>query len=141
MFAAASVARKAAAAGQLFRAGVVPAGGVSPSGQTSAFWEHCTEAAELGFHYIEVNNTRLRLAETYADRIAEFQQEMAMRHLTMAGLALFSHASDREAQAELVEEHLVLGRFLQAVGGRYITHMIAPGNVLNNPTSARLTAK
>ena len=138
--AAAAVAAPAAraASGQSFLAGIVPAGpgrssGKLPSSADPArtYWNNCDEVSALGFHHIEINNTRVRIAELYSNRIAEFKDEMAKRHLTMAGLALFSHMAEAGERSDLVERHMLLGRFLAAVGGKYITHMLAPGTALN----------
>lgn len=37
---------------------------------------------------------------------------------------------------ELLYQHLLIGRFLAGVGGKYITHMLAPGEVLNETDAA-----
>ncbi len=113
-----------AASPQTFIAGIVPAG-------RSDFWTNCDEVSSLGFHHIEFNNTRAQIAEAYLDRVEEFKDQMARRDVHLAGLALFSRAADRESPSD---KHMVLGRFLEAVGGKYITHMLAPGDVLNEPS-------
>jgi inosose dehydratase len=105
-----------------------------PSDAAGTFWSNCDEVSGLGFHTIEINNTRPRIADLYSDRVAEFKQEMAARHLTMAGLALFSHMAESTERRDLIVQHMLIGRFLAAVGGKYITHMLAPGTVLNEPT-------
>ena len=58
---------------------------------------------------------------------------MTRRSLSMAGFALFSRASFGGERTEVLIHHLSLGRFLAAVSGRYITHMLAIGDVLNEP--------
>lgn len=122
------------------RAGIVPAGPGAQGGQhgqasdpIATYWANCDGVAALGVHFIEINNTRARIAEAYATRVSEFRDEMAKRHLTMTGLALFSHMSDPSQRDELIRQHMLLGRFLSSVGGSYITHMIAPGSILNEP--------
>jgi sugar phosphate isomerase/epimerase len=115
---------------QTFSAGVVPSGRTSP-GEVKDFWSHCDEVASLGFHRIEVNNTRAKIAEYYSDRVSEFTDAMAGRNLTLVGLAQFSRAAEDEVHPELIDQHMLLGRFLAAVGGKYVTHMIAPGPELN----------
>lgn len=119
-----------AASPQSFHAGIVPAGR-SAANAVEAFWSHCDEVSALGFHRIEFNNTRAQIAEACLNRTSAFRDEMARRNLKLAGLALFSHAAKRDAP---VEQHMRLGRFLEAVGGEYITHMIAPGEALNEST-------
>ncbi len=115
---------------QTFFAGVVPAGRSSP-GEVKDFWSHCDEVAGLGFHRVEVNNTRARIAEYYSDKISEFTDAMASRKLTLVGLAQFSRMATGGASQDVIDQHMLLGRFLAAVGGKYITHMIAPGPELN----------
>lgn len=119
-----------AASPQSFFAGIVPAGR-STGNAVEAFWNHCDEVSALGFHHMEFNNTRAQIAEAYLDRVPVFRNEMTRRNLKLAGLALFSHAAERDAP---VEQHMRLGRFLEAAGGKYITHMIAPGEALNEST-------
>jgi sugar phosphate isomerase/epimerase len=131
--AAAVVRRAKAAPAQPFAAGVVPAGRLGSSGHVEEYWGQCDELAQLGFHVMEINNTRVQIAEYYADRLPEFRNEMSKRGLALVGLALFSHASESRERANLVKSHMLLGRFLSAVGGRYITHMLAVGEILNEP--------
>jgi sugar phosphate isomerase/epimerase len=111
----------------------VPAGRSSTPGQVEGYWTHCDEVASLGFHHIEINDTRAKIAEYYFGRIPEFKDAMAGRGLNMAGLALFSRAAEGSERRELIDRHMLLGRFLAAVGGKYVTHMIATGDVLNEP--------
>ena len=106
-----------AVAAEKLRAGVVPAGAVLPGGQIETFWAHCADVSDLGFRYMEVNNTRARIAEAYIDRAADFQERMAKRKLVLAGLALFSHTSGASLKDELMPKHLLAGKFLKAIGG------------------------
>ena len=115
---------------QTFLTGIVPAGRSSP-GEVKDFWSHCDEVSRLGFHRVEVNNTRAMIAEAYSSKVSEFTQAMASRNLTLVGLAQFSRLAEDGASAELIDQHMLLGRFLAEVGGKYITHMIAPGPELN----------
>jgi hypothetical protein len=62
-----------AAPHQSFAAGIVPAGRSSSANQVATFWSHCDEAAALGFHRIEFNNARARIAEYYTGRISELK--------------------------------------------------------------------
>lgn len=128
---------------QNFRAGVVPAGPGRQAANTTTsprrdnavdvFWSNSDKVAALGFHFIEFNNTRAQIAEAYASRAAEFQAQLAARRLKLAGLALFSHMAEPAKRTELIDQHLLLGKFIAGAGGSYITHMIAPGAVLNEP--------
>jgi hypothetical protein len=125
--------RADASAGQPFTAGIVPVGRSSAPGEAEGFRQHCDDVAKLAFHHIEINNTRAKIAEYYSARTSEFKDKMARRGLSMAGFALFSRASSDGERAEVLTHHLLLGRFLAAVGGKYITHMLAIGDVLNEP--------
>src|SRR5258707_13461258 len=99
------------ASSQAFLAGIVPAGKTSPDGQIETYWNHCDEVAKLGFHRIEINNTRARIAEYYSNRISEFNDAMASRKLNIAGLALFSRAAESSDLKGLIDGHMLLGRF------------------------------
>jgi sugar phosphate isomerase/epimerase len=123
----------AAASAQPFVAGAVPAGRIGSPGHVEEYWNQCDELAQLGFRAIEINNTRVQIAEYYTDLLPEFRQEMAKRGLTLAGLALFSRASENRNQTDLLKSHMLLGKFLSGVGGHYLTHMIAVGQILNEP--------
>jgi sugar phosphate isomerase/epimerase len=116
---------------QLFQAGVIPVGKTTVANGRSEVLAYCDEVAQLGFHRYEVNNTRTGIAQFYVDRIPEFKEQMAMRHLTLVGLAQYSRAEQSNALAELLEQHVLIGRFLAGTGGKYITHMLAPGEILN----------
>jgi sugar phosphate isomerase/epimerase len=120
-----------AATAQPFTAGAVPSGRLGSAGHVEEYWNQCDELAQLGFRAIEINNTRVQIAEYYADRVPEFRQEMSKRGLTLAGLALFSRAAESSDRTNLLNSHMLLGKFLSAVGGLYITHMIAVGEILN----------
>jgi sugar phosphate isomerase/epimerase len=135
---------------QTFPAGVVPGGrprassaaagstptpGAPPA--TSAarieyFWKACDECVELGVHNVEVNTTSTQLAQTYITRISEFRDEMSRRGLRLVGLAMYAHLHERNELSAMIEQHLLVGRFLQAVGGRYIAELIAPAAHLGN---------
>lgn len=121
---------------QTFLAGLAPSGpgGVAPagSGPDDVLWRICDECSQLGLHYLEFNTTNRRLVDTWDTRISQFRDEMAKRHLTLLGLAVYSHMHDRSRRQELIEHHLRVGRFLKAVGGRYITQLVAPGARLSN---------
>jgi inosose dehydratase len=116
---------------QPFKAGAVPSGRLGSAGHPDEYWAQCVELAQLGFHTMEINNTRARIAEYYLGREPEFRQAMSSQGLTLAGLALFSRMSEK--RPDLLESHMLLGKFLSTVGGRYITHMIAIGEILNEP--------
>lgn len=116
---------------QYFLAGVVPVGRTTAAHGRSEVLGYCDEIAHLGFHRFEINNTRADIAQYYVDKIAQFKEQMAIRSLTLVGLAQYSNAGRGDKSAELMEQHLLIGRFLADVGGKYITHMLAPGEILN----------
>ncbi len=118
---------------QTFLAGVVPAGRNNGT-PLETFWRNCDTAAQLGFHRIEINDTRTGIDLAYEGREAEFADGMKSRGLNLSGLALFSRIADSSQREETVGRHMRAGRFLKATGGRYITHMLATGEVLNEPT-------
>jgi hypothetical protein len=122
---------------QTFDAGIVPAGKTSSISGMEAYWNHCDEVSRLGFHRIEVNNTRAGIAECYTEQIPEFKDAMTARNLSMVGLAQFSHAAQGGNLQSLIDQHMLIGRFLAAVGGQYITHMISHISLPAEPTSER----
>ena len=121
---------------QLFQAGVIPVGKTTIEHGREEVLDYCDEITRLGFHRFEVNNTRARIAEYYVDRIEEFKKELAARHLALTGLAQYSRAAQGDGLAALLEQHMLIGRFLAGAGGKYITHMLAPGEILNESDEA-----
>ncbi len=121
-------------ASQPFRAGLVPSGKTAADAGMRDFWLHCDEVAALNVHRIEFNDTRTKVAEYFISRIPEFLDRMAGRKLRLAAVAQFSRMGERSALQETRAQHRLLGEFLAGVGGAYITHMIAPGAVLNEST-------
>ena len=109
---------------QTFRVGFAPLAGMQST--EKMFWEACDECAKLGFHYIETDNTRLQIVEAYATRPAAFKQQMDKRGLTMVGFAQSSAMSDPAQRDQVIEQNVRIGRFLQVVGGKYITHLFSP---------------
>jgi sugar phosphate isomerase/epimerase len=116
---------------QTFKAGIVPSGKTAAENGVQEFWAHCDEVAAIGVHRIEFNNTRTKVAEYYASRVQEFLDRMAERKLKLTAVAQFSRMGDRLTLQVTKTQHLLLGQFLAGVGGTYITHMIAPGTLLN----------
>lgn len=117
---------------QTFLAGLAASGVAgAPAGDVLQI---CDECSRLGLHYLEFNTTNRRLVDSWESRIPQFRDEMAKRNLTILGLAVYSHMHDRTRREELIEHHLRVGRFLKAVGGRYVTQLLAPGDRLANGT-------
>jgi inosose dehydratase len=112
------------------RAGGAPS--ASSSAPDEAFLRICDECSQLGLRYLEFNTTNRRLVDTWDNRISQFRDEMAKRNLTLLGLAVYSHMHRPELRKELIDQHLRVARFLKAVGGRYITQLVAPGERLAN---------
>ena len=116
---------------QLFQAGAIPVGKTTVADGRAEVLAYCDELAQLGFHRYEVNNTRAGIAQAYVDKIPEFNEQMAMRHLILVGLAQYSRAQQGDTLADLLQQHMLIGRFLAGTGGKYIAHMLAPGEILN----------
>ena len=109
---------------QSFIVGFAPLAGMQSTEEM--FWQACDECAQLGFHHIETDNTRLQIVEAYADRPSQFKEQMDKRRLTMLGFAQFAAMSDPAKKVQVIEQNMRIGRFLHAVGGRYITHLFEP---------------
>ena len=116
---------------QTFSVGAIPVGKTTVANGCAEVLGYCDEFMELGFHRFEVNNTRAGIAEYYGQRVEEFKDLMERRKLTLVGLAQDSKASRQGNLTALLEQHMLIGRFLANVGGKYITHMLAPGEILN----------
>jgi sugar phosphate isomerase/epimerase len=116
---------------QNFLAGIIPVGKTTAANGPAEVIAYCDEIKQLGFQRYEVNNTRAAIAQAYADKIPQFKEQMATHQLTLVGLAQYSHAGQSGSSAQLLEQHLLIGRFLAGVGGKYINHMLAAGDVLN----------
>lgn len=153
LFAAAAAAGFAAqqtTGAQAFLAGVVPGRPPRPAGSVSTpaaapspvpsspatrleyFWKNCDECSSLAIRHIEVNTTNTPVAQTYIDRLSEFRDEMSKRGLRLVGLAMYAHLHDSSKLRSMVDDHLLVGRFLQATDGRYISELIAPAEHLGN---------
>ena len=113
---------RAAEKPQKFIAGYAP----FTRGTVESYWQACDECAGLGFRHIEVDNSRLKIAQAYIDRIPEYKEEMAKRQLSLVGLGMSGSFTDPAIQKGTLEEHMLVGRFVQAVGGNYISTMTEP---------------
>jgi len=117
-----------------FTVGLIPFGKTTVETGVQDFWEHADEVSALGVHHIEFNNTRAQIAEAYLPRLSELRDGMAARRLSMPGLAQYSHMDKQAELSAILKQHLLLGQFMSGIGGKYITHMIAPALVLNEVT-------
>jgi len=113
---------RAAGKPQKFIAGYAP----FTRGSVESYWQACDECAGLGFRHIEVDNSRLKIAQAYMDRISEYREEMAKRNLSLVGLGMSGSFTDPSIQKETFDEHMLVGRFVQAAGGNYISTMSEP---------------
>jgi inosose dehydratase len=116
---------------QTFSVGAIPVGKTTIANGRTEVLGYCDELMKLGFRRFEVNNTRAGIAEYYGQRVEEFKDLMERRQLTLVGLAQYSKAGRQGNLTALLEQHMLIGRFLTNVGGKYITHMLAPGEILN----------
>ncbi len=116
---------------QPFTAGLVPFGKTTVETGIQDFWGHADEVAAVGVHHLEFNNTRAKIAEAYASRWTELHDGMAARGLSMPGIAQYSHMDKPDELGAILQQHMLLGQFMSNIGGKYITHMIAPSVILN----------
>ena len=107
---------------QKFIAGYAP----FTRGTVESYWQACDECAGLGFRHIEVDNSRLKIAQSYIDRIPEYMEQMAKRNLSLVGLGMSGSFTDPATQTQTSDEHMLVGRFVQATGGNYISTMSEP---------------
>ena len=107
---------------QKFIAGYAP----FTRGTVESYWQACDECVGLGFRHIEVDNSRLKIAQSYIDRIPEYMEQMAKRNLSLVGLGMSGSFTDPANQTQSFDEHMLVGRFVQATGGNYISTMSEP---------------
>jgi sugar phosphate isomerase/epimerase len=119
LVAAADVAPFAAAAStkpQKFLAGLAPGSlGITIDG----FWHTMEAASKVGFHNIEVDNSQLKLAQAYINRMGEFKERMDKLQLRLVGLNESYSLLDTTKYDEIAQENRLIGRFMQGVGGIY----------------------
>src|SRR5579862_5661889 len=94
---------------QTFRVGYAPEFGLRPSEQK--FWTACDACKALGVHYVETNNSGVKLVQAYADRAADFKEKMASRNLTMVAFAVVSEMVDFNKRQKVIDQNLQVGRF------------------------------
>ena len=109
------------AAAQLFHAGTCVGGQT-----TEAFWKACDECSKLGFHYIESSGGGVRLVDAYEKNPGQLKEELAKRKLSLIGYAHYSPMADPAKLDELISLHLRIGRTLQPIGTKYVTHLLIP---------------
>jgi sugar phosphate isomerase/epimerase len=120
---------------QLFLAGTCVGGQ-----QVETFWRTCDECSLLGYHYIESSGAGVRLADVYASRAGAFKEELDRRKLTLIGYAHYSSMADPSKRQEMIDLHLRIGRTLQPLGTRYITHLLIPPEKPGVPAEQRPAA-
>ena len=120
---------------QRFRAGTCVGGQ-----QAEVFWKSCEECSHLGYHSVESSGAGVRLVDVYASRSAELKHELDKRGLTLAGYAHYSPMADPSRRDEMIDLHLRIGRALQPLGTRYITHLLIPPDKPGVPEDKRPSA-
>jgi sugar phosphate isomerase/epimerase len=105
----------ASAKPQKFKAGFAPA----TDGTLDTFWRHMEACSRIGFHYIEVDNSRLKLAEAYVDRPNEFTDRMEKLNLKLAGLNMSYRLLDPATYDDIRAENRIIGKFLKGIGAIY----------------------
>jgi sugar phosphate isomerase/epimerase len=110
---------------QRFRVGFGPA----TDGTPDSYWMRMKALSEAGFHYVEVDNGVVKIAETYAANPGEFRDRMAKLNLRLAGLNQGYRFTEPETAGAIKEKNILVGRFLRDVGGAYIgwEGALAPG--------------
>lgn len=83
------------------------------------FWMNMEECSKVGFHYIEVDNSQLKLAQAYINRTSEFKDRMDRLNLRLVGLNESYSLLDPTGYAAIREENALIGRFMKAIGGVY----------------------
>ena len=106
---------------QSFRAGTCVGGQ-----NAEAFWKACDECAQLGFHYVESGGAGVRLVDVYESTPAQLTKELAKRKINLIGYAHYSAMADATKHQELIDLHVRIGRTLQPIGTKYITHLLIP---------------
>jgi sugar phosphate isomerase/epimerase len=105
----------ASAKPQRFLAGYAP----TTRGTVESYWRVCDGCSKTGFHYLEVDDTRLQIEQAYGNRLSEFRDEMAKRNLTLVGLNIGYPFTDPARLSEIPARNQAICRFLEAVGGLY----------------------
>jgi len=106
----------AASKPQKFLAGLAPGSlGINIDG----FWHTMEGAAKVGFHNIEVDNSQLKLAQAYINKTSEFKDRMDKLQLRLVGLNESYSLLDPTHYDAIAEENLLIGKFMQAIGGIY----------------------
>lgn len=109
------VAEAATTKPQKFLAGFAPA----TDGTMESFWRNMEACSKVGFHTIEVDNSRLKLAQAYVNRISEFKDRMAKLKLKLVGLNEVYPLLDPAKYDDIRKENAIIGKFMQGIGGTY----------------------
>ena len=100
---------------QKFLAGFAPA----TDGTLESFWRNMEACSKVGFHTIEVDNSKLKLAQAYVNRISEFKDKMAALNLKLVGLNEVYPVLDSTKYDDIRKENAIIGKFLQGIGATY----------------------
>ncbi len=101
---------------QKFLAGMAPGSlGINIDG----FWHTMEAASKVGFHNIEVDNSQLKLAQAYINKTSEFKDRMDKLELRLVGLNEAYSLLDPSKYGDITEENILIGKFMQAIGGIY----------------------
>ena len=111
-----SVAAAVSTKRQKFLAGMAPGSlGITIDG----FWHTMEASSKVGFHNIEVDNSQLKLAQAYINKTSEFKDRMDKLQLRLVGLNESYSLLDPSKYGAITEENILIGKFMQAVGGIY----------------------
>ena len=109
---------------QKFKAGFAPAGRADPGQPATtdglqSFWLNMEACSKTGFYYIEVDNSRLKLAQAYVDRPKEFTDRMSGLNLKLVGLNCSFPLLDPTKYEDISKESRIMGKFLQGIDAIY----------------------
>jgi len=83
------------------------------------YWMNMEECSKVGFRNIEIDNSQLKIAQSYINRTGEFKDRMAKLNLKLVGLNEAYGLLEPAKYDAIREENALIGRFMQAVGGVY----------------------
>lgn len=119
---------------QRFQVGFAPA----TDGTMDSFWMRMKALSAVGLRCVEVDNGMIKIAETYADKPAEFRDRMSQLNLQLVGVNqpyLFTGTwpgaptNQASTPGEIREKNTVVAKFLSNVGATYLgwEGNLAPG--------------
>ncbi len=100
---------------QKFKMGFAPA----TDGTTDMYWKTVEGCSKVGFRHMEVDNTIVKIAETYNPKISEFKDRMAKAGVQLVGINQSFRFTDPAQESAIREKIGEVGKFLSAAGATY----------------------